>query len=687
MTPGFGIAWDFMTDFRNLSLAATSILLLLALGWSVTLRRRVREQTEQIRLQLEREVALEGKYRDLFEQANDMVYSHDLSGNLTSLNQAGERILGCPRERALRMNLREFVAPSQLAAFEPWLERCLKGIIPPRFELEVRSCNDTRSILEVSARPVREGDRTVGIEGIARDITEKKRAEEELRESEERFSSAFRASPVAIGIGTQTDWRFMLVNESFLQLFGYQRQEVIDHTAQELGLWTSPEERNRIETAFRNQQSLGGIECKFRIKGGAIRTTLLFSERINLGKVACALIIVHDITERLNLEAQLRQALKMEAVGRLAAGVAHDFNNLLTVIQGNVDLTLADLNAHPKVTAQLQQVADASQRAANLTRQLLTFSRQQNLQRKPLNMNEVLCNGIRLFKHLLRADITLRFEFSSDLPIVNADLTMMEQVIMNLVVNSRDAMVNGGDLVIGTSFVEITPSYRQAHPEATAGDFICLRVTDSGCGMDAATQSRIFEPFFTTKEAGKGTGLGLATVYGIVKQHEGWIEVQSEVGQGTTFRVFIPSEKLSVPAPRRQRPIGRDPHERTILVVENEPAVAELVSKVLRAEGHRILEATDGLVALQVWNDHDRKIDLLLTDVRMTQGMSGADLAANLKALQPDIKLLFTTAGMMDSVSPSFFTRPNVLLLPKPFSPAELQQAVRNVLRGSAASA
>jgi two-component system, cell cycle sensor histidine kinase and response regulator CckA len=679
-SPRFGVSLGFMTDIQDVSLALTSLFLLVALGWSVTLRRKVKEQTEQIRIQLQREAALELKYRDLFEQANDMVYRQDLTGKITALNQAGERILGLPRERALRMNLREFVVPSQLESFDAWFQRCLSGNVTPRFELEIKSSTNTQSVLEVSARPVHDGGKLTAIDGIARDVTEKKKAEEELRQSEERFSSAFRVSPVAIGICTEADWRFILVNDSFLRLFGFQPQEVVNYTALELGLWTCTEDRARVEKLFREQSSLCGVECKMRIKGGATRTTLLFSERINVGKVACALVVVHDITDRLQLEAQLRQALKMEAVGRLAAGVAHDFNNLLTIIQGNTELTLRNKNLEPKASAQLQHVSDAAQRAANLTRQLLTFSRQQNLQRKPLNLNEVICNGIRLFKHLLRSDISLKFQLAADLPLVNADPTMIEQVLMNLVVNARDAMSNGGDLIIKTTALEIAPAYRQLHPEACEGFFVNLSVNDSGCGMDSATQLRIFEPFFTTKEAGKGTGLGLATVYGVIKQHEGWIEVQSEVGQGSTFKVFLPSEKPSTAVPRRQRVVPKDHSEHTILVVENEPAVAELVGKVLGGEGHHMLEAADGLVALQVWNDHHGDIDLVVTDVRMAQGMSGVDLADNLQALQPDIKVLFTTAGSMDSLSPDVITRPNVLLLPKPFTPDELQQSVQNIL-------
>jgi two-component system, cell cycle sensor histidine kinase and response regulator CckA len=673
---------EFMTNIYDISKALSAVLLLVALGWSISLRRRVREQSEQIRIQLRREASLEEKYRDLFEQANDMVFSHALNGKLTSLNKAGERILGCAREQALRMSLREFVVPAQIESFDQWLSRCLAGITPTPFELEIVGRNEVHSVLDVGVRLVREGGQIVAVEGIARDITEKKRAEQALRQSEERFSSAFRVSPVAIGICNLTEWRFIDVNQSFLRLFGFDRNEVIDHTATELKLWPEADDRTRIENMFRNEQSVGGAECKFRVKSGGLRTTLLFAERIDLGNVPCALTIVHDITDRLNLEAQLRQALKMEAVGRLAAGVAHDFNNLLTIIQCSTDLAIQQTDHSAGASHALQRISEATLRAASLTRQLLTFSRQQNLQREPLALNEVINNGIRMFKHLLRDDINLRFRFSPNLPIVNADPTMVEQVIMNLVVNARDAMPNGGDLLLETALVEIGPAYIQNHPEAVAGSFVCLIVADTGCGMDAVTQSRIFEPFFTTKEAGKGTGLGLATVYGIVKQHDGWIEVLSEVGHGSTFKIFIPADMHADSAVKQSEPHLSGNGKKSILVVEGESAVAELIQQVLEAEGYRLLQASNALVALQVWNDHEGRIDLLLTDVQMLSGMSGVDIAENLRALKPDLKVLYVTGYSPDTVNPNAVVSPNAMVLPKPFSRTDLVKAVRLSLEG-----
>ena len=668
----------FMTDFYDISLALTAVLMLVALGWSVSLRRRVREQTEQIRRQGEREAALNEKYRDLFEQANDMVYSHDASGKFTSVNKAGEQILGCARERVLGMRLSEFVGPAQVKMVETWLDQCSRGEVTP-LELAIIGRNQNQSILEISARLVRAEGRTISVEGIARDVTEKKKAQEALRQSEERFSSAFRVSPVAIGICNLSEWRFIDINESFLRLFGYTRDEVVGHTVTDLAIWENAESRSQVEKTFLKEHSICGAECKLRVKSGAARTSLLFAEIINLGTTPCALIIMYDVTERLNLEAELRKALKMEAIGRLAAGVAHDFNNLLTVIQGNLHIVRAKNNGRVELHQPLDRIEQASERAANLTQQLLTFSRKQALQRKPLDLNEVINNGIKMFKHLLREDITLRLKFAPHLPLVNADPTMVDQVIMNLVVNARDAMDSGGDLVVNTAPVEIKAAYLKTHSDATVGQFVCLSVTDTGCGMDEATISRIFEPFFTTKASGKGTGLGLATVYGIVKQHEGWIEVKSEVGKGTTFKIFFPSEKAAIaPEPASPDPIVDG--QTTILVVEDEAFVAELVRNVLEEKGYRILEADNGLVAQQIWNDHHGHIDLLLTDIKMPHGMSGTELASNLRALKPDLKVLYTSGFNPDPVSMDALSDARSMLLPKPYSPARLIETVDAIL-------
>ena len=391
---------------------------------------------------------------------------------------------------------------------------------------------------------------------------------------------------------------------------------------------------------------------------------------------------VEDITDRLSLEAQLRQSQKMESIGQLAAGVAHDFNNMLTVIQGHSGMMLSKANLPPGLLDCAQAIYFAAERAASLTRQLLMFSRKNVMQPKPLDLRAVVGNLSKMLKRVLGETITLEFNPLPELPLVQADIGMIEQVIMNLVVNARDAMPNGGTLTISAHPVEIRAAYVQTHPEARVGAFVCLRVSDTGCGMDAATLGRIFEPFFTTKEVGKGTGLGLATVYGIVKQHEGWIEVTSEVGKGSTFNVFLPasSEPLKVASPESPLVAPVRGGQETILVVEDEPVLRDMAQLILQDCGYRVLEAGSGAEALQVWERQAKAIDLVLTDMVMPGGMSGRELAARLFANHPPLKVIFTSGYNVEEAKTDFFRRSGGVFLQKPYTRADLVKAVREVL-------
>jgi signal transduction histidine kinase len=391
---------------------------------------------------------------------------------------------------------------------------------------------------------------------------------------------------------------------------------------------------------------------------------------------------VDDVTEHINLEAQLRQAQKMESVGQLAAGVAHDFNNMLTVIQGHAGMLTARPNLAPDLAEAVQAIFFASERAASLTRQLLMFSRKNVMQPKLLDLREVVSNLKKMLERVLGETISLEFQPPHELPLVHGDAGMLEQVLMNLAVNARDAMPRGGTLSISTTDVQIDQAYVRTRPEAKEGQFVCLQVTDTGSGMDAATMRRIFEPFFTTKEVGKGTGLGLATVYGIVKQHGGWIEVASQVGTGTTFSVFFPAgsepvaAKTTAPAPVAVVPGGKE----TILVVEDEPVLRDLAHTILEDCGYRILEASSGREALDVWNTSAGAIDLVLTDMIMPEGVSGMDLAETLLASKPRLKIIFASGYSMDELDTDFIRQGRATFLQKPYTHVSLAKAVRECL-------
>ncbi|MGH7992467.1 MAG: ATP-binding protein [Limisphaerales bacterium] len=392
---------------------------------------------------------------------------------------------------------------------------------------------------------------------------------------------------------------------------------------------------------------------------------------------------VDDITDRLNLEEQLRQSQKMESVGQLAAGVAHDFNNMLTIIQGHSSALLAKPTLPPDVLDPLQAVYFAAERAAGLTRQLLMFSRKNVIQPDLLDLREVVGNMSRMLERLLGETIQLDFRPPTELPAVEGDAGMIEQVIMNLSVNARDAMPQGGRLTIGIDTLTIDDDYVKSHADAHAGRFVRVRATDTGMGMDAVTLHRIFEPFFTTKEVGKGTGLGLATVYGIVKQHEGWVEVNSEPNKGATFYVFFPASEKDL-VPPKKTPILPESElgggTETILIVEDEPILREMARSILSGYGYCIFEASSGKEALDTWQEKSDEIDLLLTDMVMPEGISGAELARQLIARHPRLKIIFTSGYTANEVNTQLLVKTKARYLQKPYTHADLARTVRECL-------
>ena len=516
---------------------------------------------------------------------------------------------------------------------------------------------------------------------LQEEIAERRQMEEALRVSQERFAKAFQASPIPMAILTLQEERFIDVNEAFLRRMGYQARQVIGRTPVELDLWGEPDARRQFLSALHREHSVRGWECQFRTSGRQLRQVLLSAELFDLDAEPNVLVIAEDISERLNLERQLRQAQKMEAVGQLAAGIAHDFNNLLTIIQGHVSLRLAAKGLEQKLSDSLQQVSAATERAAHLTRQLLAFSSKQIMQPKVLNLNQVIRALRDMLVRIIGEQITLQCDCADPLPAILADDANMEQIVMNLAVNARDAMPNGGQLTLCTRAVRIDEAYAAQNPEACPGEFVCLSVVDSGCGMDANVLSHLFEPFYTTKEVGKGTGLGLATVYGIVKQHGGWIDVCSRVGAGSTFRVFLPvtdRRPEAEPEPKPAQPDLRG-HER-VLIVEDEPLLRELVREILQRNGYGVIEASHGVEALELWDRERGEFDLLVTDLVMPNGISGRDLAQKLRVKNPKLKVLFTSGYSSEMVSQDVALGKDTSFLQKPYKPDFLLEVVRQII-------
>ena len=404
-----------------------------------------------------------------------------------------------------------------------------------------------------------------------------------------------------------------------------------------------------------------------------------FTPLPNRGVVHC---YGENITSRLNLEDQLRQSQKMESIGQLAAGVAHDFNNMLTIIQGHSSKLLAGERLSPEVLDPVLAIYGAAERAAGLTRQLLMFTRKNVMQPRVLDLREIVSNMSKMLCRLLGETITLEFVPPPTLPNIFGDSGMIEQILMNLVVNAHDAMPNGGKLTISLDEFTAGPECTNSNPEAVPGHLVRLTVTDTGCGMTDAVRARIFEPFFTTKGVGKGTGLGLATVFGITRQHFGWIEVSSEVGKGTTFYVYFPSCKEAV-TPEEEKTAPSVPVAggcETVLIVEDEMILRDMARDFLTDSGYRTLEAGCGRDAIHIWQQNRGKIDLLLTDMKMPEGMSGMELADHMLAQQPDLRIIFTSGYSDDVVSPEILERTNGRFLAKPYAYSDLTRIVRECL-------
>ena len=403
--------------------------------------------------------------------------------------------------------------------------------------------------------------------------------------------------------------------------------------------------------------------------------------RDSAGKIINYVAVKRDVTQEVALEEQLRQVQKMESIGQLAGGVAHDFNNILVVIQGNASLLLDAKNLSEADVDLAKQIINAAERAAGLTRQLLVFGRKQVMQPAHLNLNQVVGDMTKILQRILGEDIALRSDYMPILPLVYADAGMVEQVLLNLAVNARDAMPAGGRLIIATASKTIGQDYAQQNPAAAPGQYVCLSVSDSGCGIAPEHLSHIFEPFFTTKEIGKGTGLGLATVYGIVKQHRGWIEIDSQVGKGTTFRIYLPAArdvtaKQKTTAVAAELPRG----DEVILIVEDEQAVRLLVGNLLQRCGYTALLAVSGIEALNLWEQHKDEIQLLLTDMVLPDGMMGRELAEKLKGEKPKLKVVYTSGYSASVVGKGPSLVEGVNFLQKPYHPQKLAQTVRDCL-------
>jgi PAS domain S-box-containing protein len=508
---------------------------------------------------------------------------------------------------------------------------------------------------------------------------ERRRAEDALRKNEEMFRLLFSNNPLPTWVMDRESLRFLEVNDAAVCQYGYSHDEFKDMTIHDI---RPGEEKDKDPEEFKEWSGHGRFHgnSRHRKKDGKIIEVELISHELDSAGRRVRLVVAQDISERHLLEQQLRQSQKMEAVGRLAGGVAHDFNNLLMVIKGHTELLLNVMPPSEPYARKIEQIERAADRATSLTRQLLAFSRMQVLQPHVMNLNDVVEDMGRLLPRLIGEDVELVIRTSADLGATRADAGQMEQVIMNLVVNARDAMPGGGRLLIETANAELDSAYSAMHPVVRQGRYILLAVSDNGTGMDAETQAHIFEPFFTTKEQGKGTGLGLATVYGVVKQSGGFIWVYSEVGRGTCFKIYLarvdqPVEKIGTAQSASDAPRGTA----TILLAEDEQDVREVAREFLESGGYTVIEARDGAEALKLAENQETTIGLLITDMVMP-GMTGQELAGRLQEKRAGLRALYMSGYSERTAAESAQGDSNVRLLTKPFSRWALLRAVHEIL-------
>ncbi|MEN6320957.1 MAG: PAS domain S-box protein [Syntrophaceae bacterium] len=630
--------------------------------------------------------ASENLYRSVIDNIKDTFYRADTDGKLIMISPSGTTLLGYDTvEEMIGLDIAKsiYVNPNDR-------KKILSAIVERGFvtDFEVKLRRRDGTPVEVSTSSHKYFDENgllLGIEGILRDISERKNAEKALRNSEERFSKAFHISPAPTIISTLDNGRYIDVNNAFLSMLGYSREEMIGRTASELNVWANIDDRKKAAQKLVEQDFLRGELLHLQTKSGDIRYVLVSTEIITLNEQEFILSIFYDITDQRRLETHLRQTQKMEAVGTLAGGIAHDFNNILSAVIGYTEMALGESTIGERPRRYLEQIYKAGERAKDLVKQILTFSRKQEQERKPVLVAPIIKEGIKLLRSSLPTTITITKNITDVSVMILSDPTQIHQVLMNLCTNAAHAMREKGGILNIQLIRERVDHERPLHPfNLGIGDHAKLTVSDNGHGIDASVMERIYDPFFTTKALGEGTGLGLSVVYGIVRDHGGAIDIISEPGKGTTVNVFFPLEDMEIPLPEQVHELTQGGTER-ILFVDDEAALAELGSVMLTSLGYHVTSRTSSIEGLEAFRARPHGFDLVITDMTMPN-MRGDDLARELLKIRPDIPVILCT-GFSEMISEEKAKTIGIRrLVMKPIFKENIASVIREVLDNDAAN-
>jgi len=642
------------------------------LGTSFTSQRQAAAEAEEFH-----------KYKALFDNITDLAYIFDTKGNILYVNKAFEKLTGHSVDAFTGRPFAPLYGAANLKKANSFYSATLSGACP-QFELLFR---DTGVICEYKSQPIIDKKGVVvGAMGIARDITEYRKTEQALRDSEDRYRSLFLESKDVVFISSPAG-RFEEVNPAGLELFGYDSKEDFMTLDIDKDLYEDPEARATFMREMDRYGFVKDFEVSLKHSSGERIIVSITANTVHdhSGRVIAYRGILRDMTGYKQLEQQLIQAQKMEAVGKLTGGIAHDFNNILTTVMGYAGLMQMKIEKDDPLMSNLEHILGATERAKKLTQGLLAFSRKQIMELKPVNLNNLVTELEDLLSKVIPEDIEFKVQLSEYSLVAMAESVQIEQVLMNLITNAKDAMPGGGILSVSTSEVDIDHGFIKRNGYGTVGGYACITVSDTGEGMDKATSDKIFEPFFTTKDVGKGTGLGLAIVYGIVRQHNGYIDVKSAKGKGTTFKVYLPTVDVVVDEDEdSSEEVVLEKGSETVLVAEDSDELRALIRESLEGYGYKVIEASDGLEAIEKFKKYGDSISLLIFDVIMPK-LNGKESFNEIKKMNPSVKVIFTSGYSEDILDKKLVREEGVNFISKPVSPKELLIRIRETLDGKLA--